>query len=812
MSNEVTITVKVTNNTKSDVDGINKGVKSIGTSAKQSSDQIDQSFVRARDSLGRFVKDSEQGATRTKKDFQDLGSIGDKASSIFSKFSASLLKGLDGPAKQVADFAGQVDKAGFSMASAGASGTAASGGINLLVGAVGTAAAAIPVMVTGYLALGPALSIVAGTAAAAATALAGVGLSVGVLSIGFGGIGAALTAHTKQMAGAGKAASDTAEQEHAAAERIRSATITLKDAKESEKQASQNVTKAIAEEIDRRKQLSLDLASAAAAASDAKQAVVEAEEKNRRAQIAGSDWEKAEAANALADAKAEYDQRVGKVQDLTKEKDKAAKTSVAQSDIVSAASQREKGAQEAVTEAQHNLGEAQRKQTAASSAAAGGVNAFNAAMAKLSPNAQKLVYALLSIEQRFDGIKKRVQDRLLDGFDKSVTDLANTWLPKLDDLLGNIADHLNSLGKAWMKSLGSSDFVKDIEKVGKGFGGFIDQMSGTGTALIDMFGRLAAAGVPVLKVIGGFIESIAKRFDAWIKSADKSGKLDNFMAGAAKTLQTIFDIITDLMTIAADLIEIFFPSSQKNGQGALDAIDKALKSLDKYLKDPKTQKNIADFLAKMQELYNFVVNDLGPIFVWLAKTVAKQVGNLLRVISDIYPNFKTAGRNIGKVWDDITSKASGVFSWFGKMGSWLSRTLSGSFDGLKNGFRNVMNWVIGKWDSLNFTMPAMLGGGTYGVGTIPYMASGGIANGLTMINERGAELVKLPSGGMVYPSGQSKGMASQGSGKSGGDTVLYVEQSGNQLVDVLIEALAGKIRKRGGNVQAVLGTRGSAVA
>jgi len=89
------------------------------------------------------------------------------------------------------------------------------------------------------------------------------------------------------MAGAGKAASDNGGAGARAAERIRSATITLKDAQVREA-ASQNVTKAIAEEIDRRKQLSLDLASAAAAASDAKQAVVEAERRTgaRRSPVA----------------------------------------------------------------------------------------------------------------------------------------------------------------------------------------------------------------------------------------------------------------------------------------------------------------------------------------------------------------------------------------------------------------------------------------------------------------------------------------------------------------------------------------------
>jgi hypothetical protein len=46
-------------------------------------------------------------------------------------------------------------------------------------------------------------------------------------------------------------------------------------------------------------------------------------------------------------------------------------------------------------------------------------------------------------------------------------------------------------------------------------------------------------------------------------------------------------------------------------------------------------------------------------------------------------------------------------------------------------------------------------------------AAGGIAAGLTWVGEQGAELVRLPQGSMVYPHGQSVGMASSMAGSSG---------------------------------------------
>lgn len=62
----------------------------------------------------------------------------------------------------------------------------------------------------------------------------------------------------------------------------------------------------------------------------------------------------------------------------------------------------------------------------------------------------------------------------------------------------------------------------------------------------------------------------------------------------------------------------------------------------------------------------------------------------------------------------------------------ISSKLASMWDGLKAGFRVAINYVIGKWNSLHFTIPSFsilgksFGGGTIGVPRIPQLASGGI--------------------------------------------------------------------------------------
>lgn len=776
MANTVTITVKVKNESQAGLAGISESVEKVSRAA---------------------------------------GSAGDFLQGVFEK--------VNGP---LGDMATKLITAGASSAALAAGTTAATGGINLLIGAVIAVAAAIPVAIGGFVLLAPAIYAIAGTAGAAATALVGLASSFAVLKIGFGGISDAFSAYGKQTGGAGTSAKKAAVDTHAAAERIRTASKQLRDAKEDEVNSARDVNRARQEEIDRLRELDLALRGQKISQKEAAQALVEAKEKARRANIAGSDWEKAEANNAVERAKLEYDSTSEKLGDLTAEKKKAVKDGVEGSDQVQNALEREKKAQERVQEAAHALAEAHRKVATAAgpSGAAGGVNAFSEAMAKLSPNAQKLVYALIDISKRFDVIKKDVEQHLFAGWDKSVTQLADKAFPYLNRMLDSSADHLNSLGKSWMKALGDDTFLKNIEKANGGFNKFIDHIKVSGSKFFDAFGRIAAASVPVLDKIGEIIERIATKFDNWIKSADNSGSLDTFMDNAAKTLDDIYDIGSLVFTIIGQIIEILFPGSQEASNGIFDSLKKSLQAVSNWLKDPKNKKQITDMISDIVGFFLWM-NDTGiPIARSIAGGIAWVINKFTSLGNwtiDTYNKMKKFYRDV-KSWmtefaNSVSQKWNSIKNSFNAVGDairnkWNSvvksikkaADFSGMWNGISNGFRSVINWIIDRWNTLSFRIPL---GPEVGVNHINRFATGGIANGLSQINERGGEIVKLPNGSMVMPAGQSRQiMANAGGGK---DVNLYLETGGNDLLDVIWEALAGRIRARGGNVQVALGRVGA---
>lgn len=131
---------------------------------------------------------------------------------------------------------------------------------------------------------------------------------------------------------------------------------------------------------------------------------------------------------------------------------------------------------------------------------------------------------------------------------------------------------------------------------------------------------------------------------------------------------------------------------------------------------------------------------------------------------------------IVKKWDVIVDTVKGL-------GGRIKSAATGMFDGIKDAFRSALNWLIGKWNALEFKIPGFdppgpgpkFGGVTIGVPDIPQLAQGGIVKA-----RPGGTLVNVGEGGQdeaVVPLGRG------GMGASGGVIgTLRIEHTQNGRV------------------------------
>lgn len=199
---------------------------------------------------------------------------------------------------------------------------------------------------------------------------------------------------------------------------------------------------------------------------------------------------------------------------------------------------------------------------------------------------------------------------------------------------------------------------------------------------------------------------------------------------------------------------------------------------------------------------------VGEALGWLKKMFLNWTGPglLIKHWDKIKEGVRKAVGKVKEYWD-------GFISFFKKLPGRVASAASGMFNGIKDAFRSAINWVIRKWNNFSFT----IGGGsvlgvdipkvTLGTPNIPLLATGGLVSGgrgnQVIVGEYGPEMVKLPSGSHVSTASRTQQLL-QGA-TAARDIHVTLMIGDKELGELVIDPIRGAVRRRGGNVQAVIG-------
>lgn len=186
---------------------------------------------------------------------------------------------------------------------------------------------------------------------------------------------------------------------------------------------------------------------------------------------------------------------------------------------------------------------------------------------------------------------------------------------------------------------------------------------------------------------------------------------------------------------------------------------------------------LAQTAAQMGLNAALIANPIGLVVVGLAALVAglvvayKRFEGFRNVVNGVFNWIRSnwpkllviltgpiglAAVAIIKNWDKIKAGATSLYKgvvgrlndlvgWIRKMPGKISAAAGGMFSGLKDAFRDALNYIIGKWNSFDLTLslPSKLGGGSISIGTpnMPYMARGGRVTQPAIIGEDGDEQI-----------------------------------------------------------------------
>jgi hypothetical protein len=203
---------------------------------------------------------------------------------------------------------------------------------------------------------------------------------------------------------------------------------------------------------------------------------------------------------------------------------------------------------------------------------------------------------------------------------------------------------------------------------------------------------------------------------------------------------------------------------------------------------PQVQEAIGHFVAAAQAFWRLFGDDImtyvGGAFQitkTVVTTVLESIKNTIQFVLAIINGdwgkaWDTIKAQVSNVWDGIKGIVSGALDMIrgviGGAGALIGRAADGMWEGIKDSFRSALNWIIDKWNGLEFRVKQGPVDFTIGTPDIPKLAKGGTFSGMAIVGEQGPELISVGRTSRVFPNDQlASAVAALGSnGQPAGST------------------------------------------
>ncbi|MBN1174534.1 MAG: hypothetical protein JXA67_20365 [Micromonosporaceae bacterium] len=276
--------------------------------------------------------------------------------------------------------------------------------------------------------------------------------------------------------------------------------------------------------------------------------------------------------------------------------------------------------------------------------------------------------------------------------------------------------------------------------------------------------------------------------------------LDDLRPAIMRIGEMIAPVIDKLAPALGDFFKNLMPGIEAGVKGSLPLFEVLAKKLPEigtslsnfFSTIAEHGPEAAEFFGDLLDTIGWLIEATGEAVGWLTSYYVQMKATWIRIgqtIESFGRWFRDVfwGRWIRGTWDSIIAKGRSFVDWWGNARSRIASVAAAIGTAIASPFRSAFNAIRNMWNStvggFSFSIPGWVPGIGGNGFSVPRMHTGGTAPT--------EMLAILQQGETVIPRGGG-----------GGDMVHVTVQIDS---DVLIEATAKGVRRRGGNAQAVLG-------
>lgn len=312
--------------------------------------------------------------------------------------------------------------------------------------------------------------------------------------------------------------------------------------------------------------------------------------------------------------------------------------------------------------------------------------------------------------------------------------------------------------------------------------------------LEDSFSRVGKSSEDMGRRVGESGEGFRRAGEAADELDTKAMGFRDTMTGVQDTMGGVSaiakgDLFTGFLTLGMGIGDL--------GSGMYNTLIPAFEKSVAALKATTLWTNITSGATKAWAAVQWLLNTAlfaSPITWIIVGIVALIVViGLIKQHTDVFVKAWRVG------WGWVKNAASNAWDYIKKIPGWIGRAFGGIGRAIASPFRAGVNAIADAWNNtvgrLSWTVPGWvpgIGGNSISVPHLPHFHTGGVVGGAP-----GSEtLAVLQAGEKVIPANRA--------GNDG--PAIVVASDGTDIGNALIELLAMAIRRRGGNVQTVLGS------
>lgn len=295
----------------------------------------------------------------------------------------------------------------------------------------------------------------------------------------------------------------------------------------------------------------------------------------------------------------------------------------------------------------------------------GDMEKFEESLGKLSPSARKVAREFKTLMPFFKELKLLAQEALFSRLVGGVTALAKAFGPTLRRGVAGVAGEFGNLFRNLAIVARDSKVVGTLDRLFRVTQRIIRAFNVPVSNFFVALVNVIDASLPAVEKFFTSVASGLNSFANFISESTANGSFQKFLDTAFETLSVIWDIITNVGIVLADVF--LDPELQSTGLSFFDAVNDALKEMHEFFQSDEGKQFLRD-LNTLAKAFIETLRDVGPVVGWILAQIATVIhgaAKLLRLIDQI----RGRSSNLGSIGSAVgaAGRAAAGFAMGGEV-------------------------------------------------------------------------------------------------------------------------------------------------